>query len=372
MTGQDLKWFFNQWFYAAGHPRLEIAYTWDETTKKAGLNINQTQTANGVPGVFDLPLAVDIYDKNGKAVRKYIRVTKRSQSFTFDAPDKPVLINVDANKTLLCEKKDDHTNEEWAFQYRNAPLFRDRWDALEKLQSAPSTLAEQVSMEALKDKSAEIRLKALSGLEPNDPRILAQVENMAANDPDHQVRATCIGALAAKGDKKYVPIFEKGMAADQPYSVASVSLEGLLKADSVAAMNVAKSLQNDESNAFTEVLSSLYAESPRLENLPFFEKKIENVDGFPSFPFFNNYQKFLLGLNDQTALDAGVAKMKSVALNLKTSQWRRFATTKAIADIRTVQQTKGLATQAELLDKIIAEIKDHETDPMLKSYYSGF
>ncbi|HMX40657.1 MAG TPA: M1 family metallopeptidase, partial [Saprospiraceae bacterium] len=82
VTGRDLNWFWNQWFFAAGHPNLEINYQWDEGSKQANVTIAQTQEAvNGVPYVFDLPLAVDIYEPSGKVRREQIRVTRRTQTF---------------------------------------------------------------------------------------------------------------------------------------------------------------------------------------------------------------------------------------------------------------------------------------------------
>jgi aminopeptidase N len=373
VTGQDLQWFFNQWFFASGHPNLEISYDWDGGENKATVNVVQTQEGDGVPRVFDLPLAVDIYDNKGGVVRKNIRITQRTQRFTFDLPAKPALINVDATKTLLCVKMDDHTPEEWAFQYHHAPLFRDRWEALENLRSSDDAdLLKQIVREALQDQSPDIRLNALSASDINDPATLAAVERMASVDPNHQVRANCIGLIAQKSDPRYIPIFEQGLADDQPYSVASQSLLGLYKTDRQAAIKRSKLLVNDDSDAFTEVLSMLYAENPTLENLPFFEQKIEKTDGFIAFPVFNSYHQFLLGLQDQTILDRGIGKLESIALDRKASEWRRFAATKSIVDIRNVQREKGLTAQVQWLDKIIDAIKANETDPLLKTYYDGF
>ncbi len=32
-SGLDLNWFFDQWYYGAGHPVLDISYKWDEVSK---------------------------------------------------------------------------------------------------------------------------------------------------------------------------------------------------------------------------------------------------------------------------------------------------------------------------------------------------
>ncbi|HRI60769.1 MAG TPA: M1 family aminopeptidase [Saprospiraceae bacterium] len=372
VTGQDLNWFFNQWFFSAGHPSLDITYDWDETSKKAAVTITQNQEGEGVPYVFDLPLAVDIYDAPGKVRNEKIRVTKRSQTFSFDAPVKPALINVDANKTLLCVKSDAHTPEEFAFMYRNAPLFRDRQEALEALRSEKSELAKQVLNEALKDKFYSIRQMALNRVDEKDPAVLPNIVKMAESDPDPGVRSSAIKLLGETDDKQYIPILQKGLGADQPYSVVGASLEALTKLDRQAAIAASKTLENEDSDAISSTLADLYAQNPDRANLAFFEKKLNKVDYMAAFSFFDNYQKFLFGLGDPTILDAGVEKLKGVSLNMTTSEFRRFAATKAISDLRTGFREKGDAAKVEALGKIIKEIKEKETDPTLKLYYDMF
>ncbi|GAB4498100.1 MAG: M1 family aminopeptidase [Saprospiraceae bacterium] len=372
VTGQDLNWFFNQWFFSAGHPNLDITYGWDEATKKASVTISQNQEGEGVPHIFDLPLAVDIYDGPGKVRRENIRVTKRSQTFTFDAPAKPALINVDADKALLAVKSDNHTPEEFAFMYRNAPLFRDRYEALEVLRREKSDLAKQVVQEALSDKFYGIRQMALARADDSDPAVLAAIVKMAESDPNPGVRSSAIKMLGKKNDRQYIPILQKGLAADQPYSVVDASLDALTKIDPQAAIEASKSLAQDDSDAIAATLADLYAQNPDPAYLSFFEKKLPKMDYMAAFSFFANYQKFLFGLNDPAILDAGVENLKSVALNMGTSEFRRFSATKAIADLCAGLREKGDAAKADALGKIVKEIKEKETDPTLKMYYDMF
>lgn len=372
VTGQDLNWFFNQWFFNAGHPNLDITYSWDEATKKASVTVTQNQEGEGVPHIFDLPLAVDIYDGPGKVRRENIRVTKRSQTFSFDATAQPALINVDADKTLLAVKSDDHTPEEFAFMYRNAPLFRDRYEALEVLRREKSDLAKQVVQEALSDKFYGIRQMALSRADDSDPAVLAAVVKMAESDPDPGVRSSAIKILGKKNDRHYIPVLQKGLSADQPYSVVDASLDALSKIDPQAAIEASKSLANDDSDAIAATLADLYAQNPDPAYLPFFEKKLPKMDYMAAFSFFANYQKFLFGLNDPAILDAGVENLKSVAFNMNASEFRRFSATKAISDLRGNFREKGDTAKVEALGKIIKEIKEKETDPTLKMYYDMF
>ncbi|MDO8969664.1 MAG: M1 family aminopeptidase, partial [Saprospiraceae bacterium] len=192
VVGQDLNWFFNQWYLGAGHPLLDIEYGWDETTKKASVTVTQSQEGPEVARVFELPVAVDIYDVSGKSRREQIRITKRQQTFLFDSPSKPALLNFDATKSLLCQKNDLHNAQEWAFMFRNAPLFRDRVEAMEALQADPSALTQAVYKEALTDKYHGIRQQALMADGMEDPSILPIVKVLAETDAEPEVRASAI------------------------------------------------------------------------------------------------------------------------------------------------------------------------------------
>jgi aminopeptidase N len=372
VTGQDWNWFFNQWFFASGHPILDISYAWDESAKTTTVQIAQTQEGKEVPHIFELPLSVDIYDKKGNKIRKNIRMTQRKQAFVFESAEKPALVNVDADKTLLCNKYDKHSPEELAFMFRNAPLFFDRWEALNIQETENKVLATEITREALSDKAQAIRMRALSTSDLNDPGSLEIIEKMALNDPDNQIRSSAILMLGELADPKYTPVFEKGMAEKEAYSVVQASLASLSKANLDAALQASKALQSDDTDAFTEVLSFLYAQRPSAEYLPFFEKKIETVDGYQSISFLGAYQQFLNALNDAAALDRAISKLHEVAMNLKTSDWRRFAATKNLSEIKETMRGKNQQEKVLAIEKMISEIKTNETDPTLKTYYEGF
>src|SRR3954447_14875307 len=57
VTGKDLNWFFNQWYFGSGHPQLDISYVYDDNAKKVNVVVNETQAGDKI---FKLPLAIDI------------------------------------------------------------------------------------------------------------------------------------------------------------------------------------------------------------------------------------------------------------------------------------------------------------------------
>ena len=87
VTGEDLNWFFNQWFYRGGHPVLNVSYKWDSEKKKEIVTIKQMQDLKTNP-LYKLPLDIDFYFENS-IERKKITVTKSVQEFEFPLAEKP-------------------------------------------------------------------------------------------------------------------------------------------------------------------------------------------------------------------------------------------------------------------------------------------
>jgi len=99
-SGQDLDWFFDQWIYSSGAPKLDVRQTYNPRTNTLALVVSQTQIADAlVPSVFRLPLDVIIKTASGE-LREKIDVTKRIQTFTFKATSKPTGLSFDPGEKI--------------------------------------------------------------------------------------------------------------------------------------------------------------------------------------------------------------------------------------------------------------------------------
>lgn len=374
VTGQDLNWFFNQWFLSAGHPKLNIEYGWDDEAQQATVTLTQTQEAqDGVPYVFDLPLQVDIYDSAGKRpTRHQIRMTKRSQSFTFDLPRQPALINVDADKTLLAEKNDQHTPEEWAFMYRNAPLWQDRFEALQGLQTFEAPLYAGLLQEAMRDRHWVLRLYALLQSDMEDPNVASVAAQMAESDPHPRVRAQAIEALGNLENPDYKTLFEKGLSPDASTQVLNASLSALSKVDRAAALQAAQNYQDEEDENLVTTIAGLYAESADTAHADWFLKTARWMDNASTFSFFEHYTRYLIQLNNPTLTQPAVEFFYATATTPEASLWRRFSSTRAIHDLHQHLRTSHQTTEAERLSRLLKNIREQEKDDLLKLYYNMF
>ncbi|POY35535.1 alanyl aminopeptidase [Solitalea longa] len=199
VTGEDLNWFFNQWFMAAGHPEVSIATTYNEANKQVEINVAQLQNLSNAP-IYKLPIDVDFYS-NGKVERKRIIINQASQKFIFSFDKKPELVNFDAEKMLLGLKRETKTREDWVNQFNMAPLFMDKVEALSYLEYYSSFEDVQaVIKKALTDKIWGIRIFALQNLAsvPQSAReqFYPMVVNAAKTDEKSYVRASALATLS--------------------------------------------------------------------------------------------------------------------------------------------------------------------------------
>lgn len=250
VTGQDLNWFWNQWYYGSGHPQLKISYSY--ANGKASVITEQTQNTGKI---FRLPVAIDVY--NGANKKRYnVWIENQTDTFTFNTAAKPTLINVDADKVLLAEKTDKKTPENWVEQWKYAGNFVDKKEAL----SAFAKNKMKQLAEGLDDKFDGIRLFTLEQFDDKKELItdesIIKFQSLAENDASKKVKAKAVEILASLRDKKFLSLFTK-LADDSSYSVAGAALEGLVVLDPVNAYTLAKKYSNDARGKLGTVVAQI-------------------------------------------------------------------------------------------------------------------
>jgi aminopeptidase N len=290
ITGQDLSWYWNQWYYGSGHPKLAISYAYNDSAKTASVFVKQTQGEK----IFKIPVAIDVYNGTNK-VRNKVWLQNAADTFTFSVPSKPDLINVDGDKIVLCEKKEDKNLDNYIFQYSHAGLYLDRREAID---FAAKNQGDQKALDflklAIKDKFYSLRIYTLGKINLSLDAVKTQFEpiiaDIAANDPKSTVKARAIELLSRYKKDAYKPVFEKATY-DSSYTVAGCGLEAWSKLDSTGAFNAAKVLSKQPSkgrlsSAIANVLISFGDESSfdiisdKFESTPMSESKFEQLQAF--------------------------------------------------------------------------------------------
>lgn len=358
VTGEDLNWFFNQWFLASGHPEIEIKYNYDASLKKQTVTILQKQKRKETP-LYKLPMAVDIY-ANGKKERHNIVLTKAEQEFVFDVPVKPELVNVDAEKMLLAVKTDVKTKDEYIFQYKNAPLYMDRYEALSNLRKTLSdSLSRQTIISALDDKFWNLRILAINALsQAKGAPIKDKLIQLAQKDPKAHVRAAAMEALSKLySNEDILPVFKAGLN-DQSYGVIGEALMGIAEINPAEAMSLAKQFENETVPNVLINVARIYADHGTDEHNDFFLRSEPKVTGYTKIGFLSIYSGYLQRSKDET-INAGLPVLEKHARN-SSSRWTKFYAQKAIGDI-----AKMYKEREDKLQMKISEMKSTNADPSL-------
>ncbi len=354
VTGEDLNWFFNQWFLSPGHPVLEIKSEYDAVNKKEKVEIKQVQDFKKTQ-LFTLPMYIDLY-ANGKVERKKITVTKADEIVEFDVNTKPDLVNVDAEKQLLCEKNELKTINEWAFQYNHAPLYLDRDEALTELIKHPkdSTAAETI-IAALNDSFFGLREYAIVGLKEilagHEKEIKDKLIRIAKSDEKAEVKATALEYLSEKyTDTDLQPLYKNALN-DKSYNVVGVAFSAVAKANPAEGMKLAKEYEKEKSLALLTVVADLYSTNGTDENNDFYLNAKDKYTGFSAIEFITAYVTFLQRAKKDETVNAGVDGLACIARDKTTIKWVSYYAKKSINDLALMYEDreKKAATQLENL-----------------------
>jgi aminopeptidase N len=242
VTGRDLNWFFNQWYYGSGHPSVDINYVYNDAAGKVQVIVKQTQKTGKI---FRLPLAIDIYNGPNKT-RQNVWVTNEVDTFSFNYSKRPDLINVDGDKIMLWSKKDNKTLENYIHQYKYAGNYVDRREAIDfASKKTDDPKAVELLKTALNDRYYVLRNYAITKADMRNEVIRKTFEPilaaLAKNDPTSQVRASAIDKLGEYKKPEYAALF-KAAAFDSSYTVAGNAVTALQKADPAQAAVVIRQL----------------------------------------------------------------------------------------------------------------------------------
>ncbi|KAA9041375.1 M1 family metallopeptidase [Ginsengibacter hankyongi] len=351
VTGQDLNWFWNEWYYGSGQPDLTINY--DYSNKTARVIIEQTQT----PGtIFKLPLAIDVYNGGANKKRYNVWVNDKIDTFYFPSDTKPSLINVDADKVLLAKKTDNKTADEFEQQYKYAGSYMDRKEALEYFADKKSS---NLAI-GLNDKYHGLRLFTLQKIDQAKgytvPAVLNVIEQIADKDPDKLVQAKALDILVKLNDKKYEALFTKYVN-DSSYSVSGAALDGLSKLEPEQAYTLAKKYSTDArgklGSAVTKILMANATEDDfntifeNYKNSPLSQSKIQETISF------GNY---LASVKNAENVRKGVDEIMSVR-NQVPEQYRHFVDPGIKQTFNKISEAKRSEGNTQLADYIDGLLK---------------
>ena len=279
ISGKDLSWFFDQWYFGHGNPTVKVEKEYNAAKKQLVVKLTQLQ---GEDLYFQFPLDIDIYQDN-KPTRHTVWVRAQQENvFTFSENKAPVLVNINPEGVIVMQEQYPKTTKEYLHQVQYAPDLKSR---LEAIISQEAGQGKEVIMAALKDPYFMIRKIALEFLEGYQltKKDLAQVEKMATSDPENLARAAAIWVLNGQEDKRYISLYEKALTVPSG-AIKNAALEGISRTNPKRAKSFLEKadpydLEADQLLGLTGVITDNKMDKflpfliPYVVNYPFIEKE---------------------------------------------------------------------------------------------------
>jgi aminopeptidase N len=316
VTGEDLNWFFNQWFLSSGHADIYTSYSYDDFSENIILNVSQLQDTLTTP-VYVLPVDVDVYE-NGKIERHRITVDRRMQTFTIPSKTKPDLVVFDAERMIVGNVNQSYILQDYEYLYSHSPLFQDRYDAVQWISydNVPNTSAYNIIVRALDDTSWVIRQLAVNSIfidENTSSDIKNKLVTMAVSDPRSYVRSSAVTRLKDISGTDIMPTLEKTLQ-DKSYTVLGSALNVLFLKDSIKAAQEARGYKDEENLNLLISVWDILSRSGDAKDNDYFIQQFKKFDGWQSYYVMIYYLAFLERQTDSYIINKGVDEFKRIAI----------------------------------------------------------
>ena len=289
VSGRSFDEFFDQWVYHGGEPVLKIGYAWDQKRKQVKLSIAQTQKLSERVLLFDFPLPIRITDEKGEVHDFTVRVHEASEDFFFSLPEKPKIVRIDPDLTVLAKveftppnpllfaqlanpddmlgrlfavralggKKDARSREAMAKVLQEDPFYGVRIEAAKALAKTHTPEALAILSESVDQDDARVRQEVVRSLGKfYRESALARLKEIAAAEKNPDIVATALGSLGK---------FPKDAA--RPALVAALDRESYRHRISSAAIGALK--QQADPEVVPVVKAHLEAEEDRFPSRDF-------------------------------------------------------------------------------------------------------
>ena len=117
-TGRNMRKFFDQWVFRAGHPEYTVHYWWDSKEKKARVQI--LQKGDEKIGLFSLPIQLEFITASGKKSFREI-VEEKKHTFSYRFPSEPLDFRFDPTHAILKKVELSKPHSAWIKQLLTDP-----------------------------------------------------------------------------------------------------------------------------------------------------------------------------------------------------------------------------------------------------------
>jgi len=368
VTGEDLNWFFNQWFMSSGHPELTVESHYENN--EIIVNIRQEQDLDTYP-LYQLPIYLDIYD-SGRITRKKIVVKHQEETFKFTAFSKPDLVDVDGDKILLGIIGDNKTNQELEYQFLKSYKFKTKQEALLRLFENKYEFIEPIMDKALNDRFWYFRHLALQNFDIVKPELRAkyyiQIVDLARQDKHPKVQLEALKVLGNYYKNQNNEIVYKQLLSSSYQQIQANALVFYVQLKPAEGLNKAIEFDKTDKPILEEAVGFVYANRGSKGFNDFFLKKLDEKQS--AHIYYPQYAEFLSNQTEEGRILKGINKLEGIARTNPDKIQRYYAldALKSLQAKLSIKHNQYTELQNRL-NTMISDIVSLEQDSDLKKLY---
>ncbi|OFZ58633.1 MAG: hypothetical protein A3D92_15605 [Bacteroidetes bacterium RIFCSPHIGHO2_02_FULL_44_7] len=306
VSGEDLNWFFNQWYQASGHPTLTFNQEINESEGTITVTVQQGQDLELSP-IFRLPIQMAIFDNDGKHVHKVL-IDELEETFVFPYKGEVKGIIYDEQQMLLAKTNEEKTTEQFIFQFYNSDRFVTRREGLLKGTRDRGEAGQRLVLDAMKDPFWEIRRQAIKKMSKLQDAMkeegIALLKDILVNDPSSAVRSAALSQLEKyMQDEELITLYRARIKDDPSYEVVTTALKSYGKMAPKDAMKAAEAMETEASSKMIAGITSLYANNAGPEKYDFMQAAVTGnvVQGFDKLGALNSFTMYISGQEPELA-----------------------------------------------------------------------
>ena len=358
-TGEDLMWFFDQWFMQRGHPELKVSHSYGNN--QVSLRVQQTQDSAFSP-IFRLPVTVTTW-VNDKPTEHRIVVTKQYQTFQLPVSQRPSLVKFDSEGVLLAQFDEERSQEELVYQFYHGRTYIQKHEVLDLLQNKVNDLGvSSLLRAALNDPFWAIRRTALDHLRgyrgPEPGAVRRDVQRLATTDPNPRVRAQALTTLASFPTDNYTALYLTALA-DSSHTVAAAAIAALRRRGTTDPRQQIAALENTTNGPLLNAVAGYYAQVGGMDQYGWFLRRLPDVADTDLNDYLEAFGKLMTRI-PAVERDKGLKTLETMA-RTHPRYFVRLGAYRGLAQL--------VASMPQLKTTLL-DIKTKETDQRLKAYYN--
>ncbi len=369
VSGEDLNWFFDQWFLKAGHPMVGVEYQYDSTKQTYTIFTEQRYSLAESQGEFlyRIPVKLNIHTKAG-IQNQDITLTQGLDTFSFAMSEPPIFTDFDTEKSLVGVVQENKSLEAWIENYKHSKTFLPKQHSIigaYRAKNEDSLAFVGLIPNILKEDFWALRLLGMDLVSTLDSSsqvsFTSQIKTLLS-DPNSKVRAKAIRWMGSNQSFTGADLsFFEPLTSDSSYLVMATALGQIHKLDESKSTDFANQMQGEDNPNVRYQVARVFADNAPEGKLEYFKNYISSASKYEKTTAVILTEDYLKkpALISQVGSAVKLDFLADLVTNTSTSESVRMQALDAILGIekKAEQNQEELESTNSYVKQLITQIK---------------